>query len=97
MSQAELHAFLAEKKAAIATAAAGADTEPESDNEPVVTPPVKKRGPKPLASMTPAERALHDAKVAERKAAKEAKARAVLHEAAAELVAMIPSIGGAAH
>jgi hypothetical protein len=36
--------------------------------------PVKKRGPKPLASMTPAERADHDAKVAQRKALKEAKA-----------------------
>jgi hypothetical protein len=96
---------LAEKKAAITAAAAtaaataaAADTEPESDNEPIVTPPIaKKRGPKPLASMSPAERALHDAKVAERKAAKEAKARAVLYEAAGELVAHLHSVGGAAH
>ena len=77
--------------------AAAADTEPESDNEPVVTPPIKKRGPKPLASMTPAERAAHDAKVAERKAAKEAKARACLEEAAKELVARMQSVGGGAN
>jgi hypothetical protein len=32
----------------------------------------KKRGPKKLVDMTPEERALHDAKVAERKAAKDA-------------------------
>jgi hypothetical protein len=67
-----------------------ADTEPESDNEPVVTPPIKKRGPKPLASMTPAERAVHDAKVAERKAAKEAKAAAATATAA-------QSVGGGAN
>ena len=66
-----------------------ADTEPESDNEPVVTPPIKKRGPKPLASMTPAERAAHDAKVAERKAAKEAKAAAA--------AAATQSVGGGAN
>jgi hypothetical protein len=36
-------------------------------------PEKKKRGPKPLAAMTPEERAAHDAKVAERKAKKEAE------------------------
>ena len=36
-------------------------------------PAAKKRGPKPLASMTPEERAAHDTKVAERKAKKEAE------------------------
>jgi hypothetical protein len=63
------------KKAAAAASASAAETEPD-EPEPVVTPPIagKKRGPKPLANMTPAERALHDAKVAERKVAKEAKA-----------------------
>jgi hypothetical protein len=73
---------------------AAADTEPESDNEPVVTPPIKKRGPKPLASMTPAERAVHDAKVAERKAAKEAKAAAA---ATALTLVAAQSVGGAAN
>jgi hypothetical protein len=46
----------------------------DSDSEPVTTPPVKKRGPKKVADMTPAERAVHDTKVAERKAKKAAKA-----------------------
>jgi hypothetical protein len=95
MTPDELKAFLEAKKAkkakkeasaaAVATAAAEADTEPD-EPEPVVTPPIaKKRGPKPLANMTPEERAAHDAKVAERKVAKEAKARAA--EAALALVA----------
>ena len=88
MTQEDFKAFLAEKNTLNAPVAeAEADTEPESDNEPVVTPPVKKRGPKPLASMTPAERAAHDAKVAERKLAKEAKVRAA--------VSQMQSVGGA--
>lgn len=98
MSADELKAFLEAKKAkkaataaaaATATAAAAADAETEPDEpEPVVTPPIaKKRGPKPLATMTADERAAHDAKVAERKVAKEAKARAA--EAALALVAQM--------
>jgi hypothetical protein len=87
MSAEELKAFLEAKKAKKAAAAAAADAETEPDEpEPVVTPPIaKKRGPKPLANMTAEERAAHDAKVAERKVAKEAKARAA--EAALALVA----------
>jgi len=75
--------------ATAATAAAAADAETEPDEpEPVVTPPIaKKRGPKPLATMTADERAAHDAKVAERKMAKEAKARAA--DAALALVAQM--------
>jgi ribonuclease E len=94
MSADELKAFLEAKKAKKATAAAtaaasAADAETEPDEpEPVVTPPIaKKRGPKPLATMTADERAAHDAKVAERKVAKEAKARAA--EAALALVAQM--------
>jgi hypothetical protein len=55
----------------------------------------KKRGPKPLAEMSPEDRAKHDAKVAERKVAKEAKARAA--EAALAMVARMQSAGAAAH
>ena len=93
MSAEELKAFLEAKKAKKAAASAAADTDmaspDESDNEPIVTPPVagKKRGPKPLATMTTDERAAHDAKVAERKVAKEAKARAA--EAALAMVAQM--------
>ena len=87
MSEEELKAYLEKKKAKAAASASAsasassAETEPESEpsaaNALMATPmaaPVKKRGPKPLASMTPAERADHDAKVAQRKALKEAKA-----------------------
>ena len=54
---------------------------PKSEGESVASPPAKKRGPKKLADMTPEELEAHKAKVAERKAAKEAK------EAVAEPVA----------
>lgn len=87
MTPEDFKVFLAKNTLTAPLAEAEADTEPESDNEPVVTPPVKKRGPKPLASMTPAERAAHDAKVAERKLAKEAKVRAA--------VSQMQSVGGA--
>ena len=70
--------------------AAYQETETESDSEPVVTPPIKKkRGPKPLSEMSPTERATHDAKVAERKAAKAAKAANAIPP-----VAALASVGG---
>jgi hypothetical protein len=44
----------------------------QAEAEPTQAQPQKKRGPKKLADMTPEERAIHDAKVAERKAKKAA-------------------------
>lgn len=63
---------------------------------PVAEKVAKRRGPKKLADMTPEEKAAHDAKVAERKAAKSAGATALEEAAKAAVPVPTSSLSAAA-
>ena len=75
-------AAAARKKAAEAAGAAPeappAAPSPPSDGHESSSSGAKKRGPKPLAEMTPEERAAHDLKVAQRREAKQAEKAAAV-------------------